>query len=197
MKRTFRKKTAIIIAVAALVVAVALLLSRRDESAATSEYFTASVEAGPLRNVVNATGIVQTVVTVQVGSQVSGQVQELYADFNSVVKRGQLLAKLDPRNTQAQLENAQATVAAAQARVRSAEADLKTQAANLNSSKANLEAARVARDNTATLFQRASELSQSGVASRTTTTTPRRTRILHRQDTNRLWRRSSRLRLRE
>jgi HlyD family secretion protein len=119
-----------------------------------------------LRNIVNATGIVQTVVTVQVGSQVSGQVQELYADFNSVVKRGQLLAKLDPRNTEAQLENAQATVAAAEARVRSAEADLRTQAANLNSSKANLEAARVARDNTATLFRRASELSQSGVASK-------------------------------
>jgi HlyD family secretion protein len=115
---------------------------------------------------VNATGVVQTVVTVQVGSQVSGQVEELYADFNSVVKRGQLLAKLDPRNFQAQVENAQASVAAARARIRSAEADQKTQIANLQSAKANLEAARVTRDNTAILFQRASELNKSGVASR-------------------------------
>jgi HlyD family secretion protein len=114
---------------------------------------------------VNATGVVQTVVTVQVGSQVSGQVEELYADFNSVVKRGQLLAKLDPRNFQAQAENAQASVAAARARVRSGEADQKTQVANVQSAKANLEAARVAKENTAILFQRASELSKSGVAS--------------------------------
>src|SRR5439155_3520037 len=82
-----------------------------------------------------------------------------------MVKRGQLLAKLDPRNFQAQVENARANVAAAEARVRSAEAELKTQAANLQSAKANLEAARVARDNTATLFQRAAELSKSGVVS--------------------------------
>ncbi|MBI2150229.1 MAG: HlyD family secretion protein, partial [Acidobacteria bacterium] len=131
-----------------------------------SQYFAASVETGPLRNVVNATGVVQTVVTVQVGSQVSGQVEELYADYNSVVKRGQLLAKLDPRNFQAQVENSTANVVAAQARVRSGEAEQKTQAANLLSSKANLEAARVTRDNTAILFERASELSKSGVASK-------------------------------
>src|SRR5919198_1370966 len=103
---------------------------------------------------------------VQVGSQVSGQVEELYADYNSVVKRGQLLAKLDPRNFQAQVENARAAVAAVQAHVRSAEAELKTQAANLQSAKANLQAGRVARDNTAILFERASELSKSGVVSK-------------------------------
>jgi HlyD family secretion protein len=132
----------------------------------TTQYFTASVDTGPLRNVVNATGVVQTVVTVQVGSQVSGQIEELYADFNSIVKRGRLLARLDPRNFQAQVENSSANVIAAQARVRSAEAEQKTQAANLLSSRANLEAARVARDNTAILFERASELSKSGVASK-------------------------------
>src|SRR5205814_5774536 len=104
--------------------------------------------------------------TVQVGSQVSGQLDELYADFNSVVKRGQLLAKIDSRNFQAQVENAQASVTAARARVRSAEADQRTQAANLQSARANLVAARVARDNTATLFMRASELQKNGIGSR-------------------------------
>jgi HlyD family secretion protein len=97
---------------------------------------------------------------------VSGQVQELFADFNSVVKRGQLLAKLDPRNLEAAVANSTAQLAAAQARLRSAEAEIKTHAANLQSSKANLEAARVTRDNAKVNFDRAMELSQKGVASR-------------------------------
>ena len=154
-----------LIALAIVVVVAIVAFSARRQKSSSSQYFTAAVEQGPLRNVVNATGVVQTVVTVQVGSQVSGQVEELYADFNSVVKRNQLLAKLDTRNFQAQVENAQASVAAARARVRSAEADQKTQVANLLSAKANLEAARVARDNTAILFKRASELTKSGVSS--------------------------------
>ena len=165
MNRTSRKKVAILALGLVIVIATIAFAATRKKTTA-SQYFSATVESGPLRKVVNATGIVQTVVTVQVGSQVSGQVEELYADFNSVVKRGQLLAKLDQRNFQAQVENAQASVAAARARVRSAEAEEKTQIANLQSAKANLEAARVARDNTAILFQRASELNKSGVASR-------------------------------
>src|SRR5206468_4068554 len=134
------------------IVTIVAFSARRNKSS-NVQYFTASLDTGGLRKVVNATGVVQTVVTVQVGSQVSGQVEELYADFNSVVKRGQLLARLDTRNFQAQMENAEASVAAARARVRSGEADQRTQAANLQSSQANLQAARVARDNTAVLFQ--------------------------------------------
>jgi HlyD family secretion protein len=165
MRRLLTKRKAFVAAGLVVIVALVAFAARRNKGSAT-QYFTAMADSGPLRKVVNATGVVQTVVTVQVGSQVSGQVEELYADFNSIVKRGQLLAKLDPRNFQAQVENAQASVAAARARVRSAEADQKTQVANLQSAKANLEAARVARDNTAILFQRASELSKSGVASK-------------------------------
>jgi HlyD family secretion protein len=100
---------------------------------------------------------------VPVGSQVSGQVQELFADFNSVVKRGQLLAKLDPRNLEAAVANSKAQLAAAQARVRSAEAEVRTHAANLNSSRANLEGAKVARDNAKLQLDRASELNQRGL----------------------------------
>jgi HlyD family secretion protein len=155
-----------LIAIAIVLVAAILVFAVRKEKASAGEFFTSPVDMGPLRNTVNATGVVQTVVTVQVGSQVSGQVLELYADYNSMVKHGQLLAKLDPRNFDAQMENAQASVAAAQARVQSADAETKTQAANLLSAKANLEAARVARDNTAILFERSSELSKSGVVSK-------------------------------
>src|SRR5215510_10135539 len=155
-----------LIAIGLVIVVAILAFSARRQRATASQYFTAPVESGPLRKVVNATGVVQTVVTVQVGSQVSGQVEELYADFNSVVKRGKLLAKLDDRNFQAQVENSQASVAGARARVRSAEADQRTQVANLQSARANLEAARVARDNTAVLFQRASELNKGRVVSK-------------------------------
>lgn len=151
---TFKK--ALLIAVVVLVAAAAVTLSTRNRKSSANQFFTAPSQSGPLRNVVNANGVVQTLVTVQAGSQVSGQVEEIYADFNSVVKRGQLLAKLDPRNFQAQIENARASVAADQARVRSAEADQGTQAANQQSARANLEGSRVTRGNTATLFERAS-----------------------------------------
>ena len=79
-----------------------LVFAVRKERASAGEFFTAPVDMGSLRTSVNATGAVQTVVTVQVGSQISGQILELYADYNSMVKRGQLLAKIDPRNFQAQ-----------------------------------------------------------------------------------------------
>jgi HlyD family secretion protein len=163
--RIVTKKRALIAALL-VIIGGAVVYSMRGPRTTATQYFTTPTDTGSLRNVVNATGVIQTVVTVQIGSQVSGQVEELYADFNSVVKRGQLLAKLDARNFQAQVENAEASVTAARARVKSAEADQKTQAANLLSARANLEAARVARDNTAILFQRSSELNKSGVASR-------------------------------
>src|SRR5437762_2448711 len=162
-----RRLTRILGLIVVLVIALGIFLFvRGHQTAAASDFFTAPATRGPLKKVVNATGVVQTVLSVQVGSQVSGQVEELYADFNSVVKRGQLLAKLDTRNLEAAVDNSKAAVAAAQARVRSAEAEIKTHEANLQSSRANLEASRVTRDNANVNFQRASELSQRGVASK-------------------------------
>jgi HlyD family secretion protein len=155
----------------ALIVFLALaagffFFARGSKDAAASDFFTAPVVRGPLKKIISATGTIQTSLTVPVGSQVSGNVVELYADYNSVVKRQQLLAKLDTRNFEAAVDNSRAAVAAAQARVKSAEADIKTHDANLQSSKANLDAARVARDNADINFKRASELSQRGVASK-------------------------------
>ncbi|GBC77071.1 Macrolide export protein MacA [bacterium HR08] len=160
-------KKRMVILVLALVVVVGGVLSLTvfRQRAAASEFFTAPVDRGPVRNVVNATGTVQAVVTVQVGSQVSGQIQALYADFNSVVKRGQLLAKIDPRNFEAQLENARANLAAAEARVRTVEAELNTQRANLAAAEANLEAARVAMENANLILRRYTELMRGGVLS--------------------------------
>src|SRR6185503_15517050 len=63
-----------------------------DESS-TPQYLTARVERGNLRNTVTATGALQAVTTVQVGSQASGTISALYADFNSIVKKGQVVAQ--------------------------------------------------------------------------------------------------------
>ena len=92
-------------------------------------YRTARIERGALQASVAATGTVTPVTQVQVGTQVSGQIKELFADFNSEVKAGQLLARLDPqafeyklRQVQADLDSARASVLNAQANAAAAQA---------------------------------------------------------------------------
>ena len=86
------------------------------------EYRTAAVEKRRIVGRVTASGTVQAVVTVQVGSQVSGRVSKLFADFNSTVKKGQLVAKIDPQLFQAAVAQASANHRAAKAQVAQAEA---------------------------------------------------------------------------
>jgi HlyD family secretion protein len=103
-----------------LVLALAVACGRKD----ATTYRTEPVTRGPVSEIVNATGDVSAIVTVNVGSQVSGIIDKLYVDFNSLVKKGQLLATLDPRLFQAQLEKADATLESAKANVEKAEAAL-------------------------------------------------------------------------
>jgi len=79
------------------------------------EYTTTPVERGEVVAKVTATGTLSALVTVQVGSQVSGRIQELRADFNSQVTKGQLIAKIDPRLFLAEVEQQRANVMAAEA----------------------------------------------------------------------------------
>src|SRR6266545_4551539 len=79
------------------------------------QYMTAKVERGNLRNTVTATGTLQAVTTVQVGSQASGTISALDADFNSVVKQGQVIAQLDPSVSKAQVDQARANLQQARA----------------------------------------------------------------------------------
>jgi HlyD family secretion protein len=79
------------------------------------EYITAKVDRGTVRNTVSATGTLQAVTTVQVGSQVSGNIQALYADFNSNVRKGQVVAQLDPSTFQAQVAQQRANLEQARA----------------------------------------------------------------------------------
>ncbi|HET7746057.1 MAG TPA: efflux RND transporter periplasmic adaptor subunit, partial [Vicinamibacteria bacterium] len=80
-------------------------------------YQTAVADRGDVAEVVGATGTLQAVTTVQVGSQVSGTIQVLHADFNSQVTKGQVLARLDPSSFEARLGQARANLVAAQASV--------------------------------------------------------------------------------
>jgi HlyD family secretion protein len=77
-------------------------------------YTTTPAERGRLQSKVTATGAISALVTVQVGSQVSGRVSQLNVDFNSPVKKGQVLARLDPQLFQANLAQAQANLVSAQ-----------------------------------------------------------------------------------
>ena len=86
-----------------------------------------------------ATGTLQAVTTVQVGTQVSGTIQELNADFNSLVRKGQVLARLDPSLIQSQIEQARA---------------------NLIRAEADLERLRVSLDDSRTKLVRAKELAE-------------------------------------
>src|SRR2546430_17504864 len=79
------------------------------------QHFTAKVERGEIRDVVEATGMINAVITVQVGSQVSGVIAKLYVDFNSRVHKGQVVALIDPALLQGALLQATADYENAQA----------------------------------------------------------------------------------
>jgi HlyD family secretion protein len=117
--------------------------SRRDSAA---DYVTDKVSRGSIEVAVNATGTVQAVTTVQVGSQVSGAVAWLGADFKSHVTRGQIIAKLDPALFQAQVDTARANLLNAQAGVQGAMTEINNQKANIEAAKANDAATKASRD---------------------------------------------------
>jgi len=84
---------------------------------ASQRFSTGSVDRGDVVEVVGATGTLEAVVTVQLGSQVSGTIDSLHADFNSTVKKGQVVARLDPSLFEARLGQARANLLAARANV--------------------------------------------------------------------------------
>ena len=87
--------------------------TRSDEKAV--QYQTFTVDRGPIVAKVTASGTLSALVTVQVGSQVSGRISQILVDYNSVVKKGQIIARLDPQLLTATLEQARANYESAQA----------------------------------------------------------------------------------
>jgi HlyD family secretion protein len=113
---------------------VAVFAAFRFNRKPEAEYFTAKVDKGDIRQVVEATGTINPVTSVQVGSQVSGMISKLYVDFNSKVTKGQVIAEIDPKlfegavlQASADLRNAEASLAAAKSNL---EKDLATLAQN-------------------------------------------------------------------
>ncbi|HMX29132.1 MAG TPA: biotin/lipoyl-binding protein, partial [Blastocatellia bacterium] len=141
-----------------------------NREAAAEEYMTAKIERGDIRNSVFATGTLQAVTTVQVGSQVSGTISALHADFNTRVRKGQVVAQLDPSILQAQvasaranLEQARANLADAQARLIAAKATVQNQKAGVSGADANVSALKAQLDDAASLLKRQESLAKGGI----------------------------------
>src|SRR6185295_17333538 len=96
--------------------------SRASQRTPKFRYETVAVDQGRIVSKVTATGTVSALVTVQVGSQVSGRIQHLYVDFNSPVTKGQVIAKIDPQLFEAAVEQVRANVMAAQGNLTKAKA---------------------------------------------------------------------------
>ena len=125
----------IIVGVVVVLAVAAWLLSGSKKD--TTVNFTTEA-AGPtnIENSVTATGTIEAVKTVTVGTQVSGIIDKLYVDYNSTVKKGQVIAELDKQNLQSQLNSAKAQLSQAQANLQSAQSDLAYQKSNYQRNKA-------------------------------------------------------------
>ncbi len=137
---------------AGVVVAVGVFAAFGLNRNTQAQHFTAKVELGEINDVVEATGTINAVITVQVGSQVSGSIAKLNADFNSRVHKGDVVALIDPALFKGAL--LQAT------------ADLENAKANLVAARANLEKAKAGLEQTKADYDRAVGLTSDGVMSK-------------------------------
>jgi HlyD family secretion protein len=135
--------------IAVLLAMISTLTAFKFESGKAPQYYTQKVQQGDIQNVVQATGSITAVTTVQVGSQVSGTIQKLDADFNSHVTKGQVIAQIDPALFQGALLQAKA--------------DLQDAAANVTAAKASLAKAQATEAQTHLDYTRYSELAKDGV----------------------------------
>ena len=141
------KKVAIAGVAAVAVVALAAFYFWGTGTSAP-QYMSAKVERGNLRNTVTATGALQAVTTVQVGSQASGTISALYVDFNSIVKKGQVVAQLDPSVAKAQVDQSRANLQQARAGLQQARAAVANSRAGVSDAQAKAVAARSTVQNT-------------------------------------------------
>jgi HlyD family secretion protein len=145
----FTKKRILVLIL--LVAAVGIFAAFNLRGKSPVQYYTAPVETGEIKQVVEATGTINAVITVQVGSQVSGTISKLYVDFNSHVKKGQLIAQIDPPLFEGALSQARA--------------DLENARANLAVAIANTAKARASEVQTKADYERNLGLSKQGVIS--------------------------------
>src|SRR6202795_5004403 len=136
---------------AGIVVVAGLFVTLGLNRSTQAQHFAAKVERGEIRDVVEATGTINSVITVQVGSQVSGSIAKLNTDFNSRVHKGDVVALIDPALFKGALLQAAA--------------DLENAKANLVAARANLEKAKAGMVQTKADYDRAVRLTKDGVMS--------------------------------
>ena len=124
-RRLFPGPLVAVVAIAVLAIVAWLWWSGAREGAAESPWRTVQVERGDIRVAISATGTLSAISTVTVGSQISGQVTDVLVDFNSQVKQGDVLARIDPRTYEAQIEQGAAQIASARASLAQAQATLR------------------------------------------------------------------------
>ncbi|MEY4265777.1 MAG: hypothetical protein RIS90_312, partial [Pseudomonadota bacterium] len=118
------------------------------------QYRTAKIERGNLQATVSASGAVNPVTQVSVGTQVSGQIKDLFVDFNSEVKAGQLIARIDPETFEYRVRSAQADVDAANAAVVTAQAAAAASRASVSRAQVDLQEAQRDLDRKQTLVEK-------------------------------------------
>ncbi len=169
--KLLEKKSLVVVLVVLAVggVAVWYYLGNKNQTL----YQTAALEKGTVRSSISATGSCNAVVTVQVGSQVSGNIKALFADFNTKVKKGQLVAVIDPQVFQAKvdqakasLDNARASIVSAQAQVAKADADIASARAAAANQNAAISKAKAAVQDAARKFAARKQLFTQGIISK-------------------------------
>lgn len=125
MKIFTKKRIVIATAILVAVATAAVVLKPKDNAVPPSKYRSSLVDRGAINQTVTATGTINPVALINVGSQVSGTVAELHADFNDRVKKGQVLLKLEPTIFNAQVGQAEASIASARASLQLAQATYK------------------------------------------------------------------------
>jgi len=118
-------RTGTLLACVVLALAAAWLWHRHSADAGTGGYRTATVDRGDIRVAISATGTLSAISTVDVGSQISGQVTAVLVDFNDHVSKDEVLARIDPSTYQAQIAQGSAAVGSARANLASAQATLR------------------------------------------------------------------------
>lgn len=130
------KKVAIIAGIGLVaLLTVGMVIRARSSDA---KYLTAKVQRGDITSTVQATGSINPLTTVPVGSYVSGTVEYIFADFNSRVQAGQVLAQLDPAIYEAQVIQARGNLANAQANVQNLQASVAAMEAGIQANRANV-----------------------------------------------------------
>jgi len=154
------KKLSIWTLVVVVLIGAAFLFFRYFNSSENPEqgYKTSPVERGQIQAIVTSTGTVNPLNTVKVGSQISGNIMEIYVDFNSVVKKDQVIARIDEAVYEAQLNQAKAQLLMAQMQLMERQKDIVAAQAGIESAMANLNSAKATLRETELQYNRIAKL---------------------------------------